>query len=292
MPIEIELNKYAELGQFFQGFHDDSFNLLGVVGRCGTGKSEMARRVIGDDAVYLEGNGSAFGIFGWAQENKNRMLVLDDLDHLYKDRVAVRVLRALTDSRDVRTVRWESNALRRDGDGGGLKRVFTTSSPVCIISNLWRRLNANGDALADRGFTIRFDPSNDELHRYVGTWFQDDEVYHFIGRHLRVASPISIRDYINTGKLRKSGMDWKNVLQRMWKLDPKLALAAELLARNISPAERLQAFLSHPQGGSRATYFRKTKELGVTNETLENDETVRLTVSQSHGNNGAAIEET
>ena len=275
MGLEVTVTNHAELDTWYRAFHEGRLPLLVVVGRGGTGKSESAKNVIGDDAVFISGHVSEFGLYCMAQENRNRNLVLDDLDHLLKMQAAVRIMRALTDSRSVRMVHWESNILRRgQQDDSGIKRSFTTTSNVCIISNTWRVLNDNVGALQDRGVVIHFEPSNYELHRYVETWFDDKKILSFIGCHLKIVPSILVRDYIAAKKLKTSKeIDWKTTLRRSWKLDPKLLLVAELMSKQIAQAKRLKAFMGHPNGGSRATFFRKVDEY---RSMVGNDETLRL----------------
>jgi hypothetical protein len=53
---------------------------------------------------------------------------------------------------------------------------------VILIANEWRTVNPNVRALEDRAIVLHFDPSNAEVHRKVGEWFHDPEVFGFIAQ--------------------------------------------------------------------------------------------------------------
>jgi hypothetical protein len=59
----------------------------------------------------------------------------------------------------------------------GIPREFTTRSRVVIISNEWKTLNKNLEALQDRGRVLLFRPSAAEVHAQAGMWCDDQKIY-------------------------------------------------------------------------------------------------------------------
>lgn len=65
--------------------------------------------------------------------------------------------------------------------------------------------------LEDRAIILHFCPPNDEVHRKVGQWFDDSEVYQFLGELLPVVPTLSMRHYSKGSQLRRAGLsDWRN----------------------------------------------------------------------------------
>ncbi|MEM6734360.1 MAG: hypothetical protein AAF658_22540, partial [Myxococcota bacterium] len=108
---------------------------------------------------------------------------------------------------------------------------------------------------------IDSDPSPDEVHRRVGEWFTDEEVYGWFERHLPVIAKPSMRHYVRAKELKDAGLDWVNMIGGQF-LPPKLLLVAKIKddPRYASESERVEAF-RRMGGGSRATYFNHAKRL-------------------------------
>ena len=171
-----------------------------------------------------------------------------------------------------------------------LPTEFETKSRCLIISNEWQELNAHVHALNDRGIVIHFDPTNFEIHRRVREWFDDDEVYEFIGKYLAFIRHLSMRDYVEASKVKnakKVKIDWKQALHNHWKLDEKIVAVVNLLEdKNLSQNERVERFC-RITGGSRATFFRtlqEVKRIMGNNETLTLATPEKVSKSQGSGN--------
>jgi hypothetical protein len=135
---------------------------------------------------------------------------------------------------------------------------FTTSSSVILIANQWKSLNANVRALEDRAIILHFNPSNTEVHRKVGEWFDDVEVYEYVERLLATIPFVSMRHYCKGSQLRRAGLsDWRMSLLQMVIADPRLAALVAVQADPTmhSERERENGFIAQT-GCSRATYYR------------------------------------
>jgi hypothetical protein len=132
-----------------------------------------------------------------------------------------------------------------------------------LIANEWRTINPNVKALEDRAIILHFDPSNEEVHRRVGQWFDDVEVYSFLEEMMPTIPFVSMRHYCKGSQVRRAGLpNWKSNLLQMVLPDPRhaciLALQHEPALR--SEVERIERFINLT-GCSRATYFRMKAKL-------------------------------
>ena len=127
------------------------------------------------DACWIEGHATALGIYMRLWECRDKPVVIDDVDSLYADRPAVRLLKGLCQTERRKAVAWESDApaLRREG----IPRRFSTTSRVMIIANAWKSLNVHVAALEDRGHLLHFEPAALEVHTGTAGWFWDQEVF-------------------------------------------------------------------------------------------------------------------
>jgi hypothetical protein len=191
--------------------------------------------------------------------------VLDDLDDLLARVENVMLLKCLCDTQPVKVVAWGSNY--REFRGGTLPKSFESISRLCLICNDWQALNRNIVAVHDRGLVVYFQPSAVELHKELaqGGWFDDEEVFNFIGRNLFLITEPSFRFYLTAREHKRAGLDWQSLTLRTIETDadPKDILIARLLSDPQYETEvaRLRAFQSHSSGGSKATYHRHKAEL-------------------------------
>ena len=274
LPREvILLTTYAQLDLYLAKFSAEELGLVLLLGRHGTGKSESVRRTlstpgsgdqigqnVGRTPLHVEGHMQPFGLYRQLWEHRNQPIVLDDLDRLYADPGCVRLLKPLCNTVKNKRLHWLTNQTMNEGV---VPSTFTTSSNVILIANEWKSLNPNVRALEDRAIILHFNPSNEELHRQVGEWFGDREVYEFIGQISTLAPLISMRHYCKGAQLRKAGFDdWRTSLLQMVMPDAREAcvIAVQLDQRLLSEQERVQQFIASTKC-SRATYFRLKSKL-------------------------------
>ncbi len=252
------VDRYEQLVQFVEAFAAGHLNLLILLGQPGLAKSQTVRRVV-PDACWIEGNATAFGVYTAAWHHRDHMMVLDDVDSLYAERNAVRLLKCLCQTDPVKRVSWQTASTALDKQG--IPRSFETRSRIVIIANEWKTLDRNVAAVQDRGHVIRFEPTAAEVHREVRHWFDDDEIYDWFGRHLSLVVTPSMRQYVRAAELKAAGLDWRAmVLQEA--LPPTTSLVAQLKSdtRLKSEVDRVREFV-RLGGGCRATYFNHAKRL-------------------------------
>ncbi|MGD0088391.1 MAG: hypothetical protein ABSE73_00555 [Planctomycetota bacterium] len=192
---------YAEFDEMIRAFDEGLIEFLVLVGSHGLGKTERFLRF--KNLAYINNSASARGIYEWAMSNIDKALVLDDLDGLLKVREVIALLKALCETRSIKTVSLTKFL------PAGVPRQFQTRSRVCLGFNALPELEADLVALLDRARLVVFAPSAQEVHRHVGEWFQNREVFEFVGLHLGRITVPSIRLYQRIEAFSRQYADWR-----------------------------------------------------------------------------------
>ena len=254
------LRTYAELVPYIDAFGDGAFDLLIVVGRPGLSKSTEFRNRLPETTCWITGNISAFRAYCKLYEYRDQLTVFDDVDT--RKPAMVNLLRQLCNNDDVTTPTWDTDAAWLKENG--IPNQFETSTKVCLMVNDWATLNAHVAALEDRAVIISFEPTAAEVHEQVRreNWFEDQEIYNFIGQHLGLITKPTMRSYVKAKQHKNAGLNWKAYLWNLWFEDEDLVNIAQLLNDPVLPSMRAkaQAFVER-RLGSRATFFRKARIL-------------------------------
>jgi hypothetical protein len=262
----IVVTTYDDLDRYLRKFAEGTLDLVLLLGPPGVGKTEAVKHALGiehgapSDALYVEGHIRPFGLYQGLWRYRHMPVVLDDLDRLYADADCVRLLKPLCNTRRMKRISWLSHAVSAVPE---LPAEFSTESNVIMIANEWRTLNSNVRALEDRTIIIWFSPSSLAIHRRTADWFEDPEVYRFIGSYLPYITTLSMRYYDKGRRLKEAGFaDWKKSLLQIMLPDRVTALVAglQLDSRLQSDAERVEQFAAET-GMSRMTYYRYKKAL-------------------------------
>jgi len=253
------IRTYAELDEYAKSFSAEHFDLLIVVGPPGIAKTVTMRHTLGENAVWVQGSASPFGIYSLLHQNRNRPVVIDDVDGLLADRSACRMLKQLCSNEPTKTLSWITAAAGHLDPS--LPKEYTTTSKVCILCNEWQSLkNANIAAVESRGHLVVFDPDPYEIHVQAAKWFWDQVVYDQIASLLPLPG-LNFRHYIRASQLRDAGMDWTKVFLTLG-FSQKALLAARIKTDPSykSESERVRAF-REAGGGTRSTYFLQVKKI-------------------------------
>jgi hypothetical protein len=255
----IPVRTYTELEKYVRAFSAKHLNLLIVLGGPGLAKSQTVRRLTGEQACWIEGNATAFGMYVALWKHKDELVIIDDVDNLYSDRCAVRLLKCLCQTDPVKQIAWQSGSTRLEREG--VPRSFETKSRVALIANDWKTLNGNVEAVQDRGHVIIFQPTAEEVHRQVCHWFSDTEILTWFEAHLHLVHRPSMRHYIRAAELKQAGLNWMQTILSDT-LSEKTLLVARIKAdpRYVNEQQRVEAFRKSG-GGCRATYFNHARRL-------------------------------
>lgn len=261
------LNTYEKLRSFCGHFSEGAWTCLIVIGSPGLGKSRTMAEALpkierpeDEGARWIGSHVSSFQLYRELHAHQDRTFVLDDVDHLCRDPGMVKLLKCLCNTEKSRRVYWATS--NRDLEREGIPREFETRSKVALIINEWETLNENVGALEDRGMVVRFAPSSAEVHRQVGTWFDDKRVYNYVSDRLdRIYQP-SQRLYVTASSLRKLGEDWKGWIEAKIALPDELQIVRDLRSDNTYICEDKRVLRYNAlTGKSRASYFRVVADL-------------------------------
>jgi hypothetical protein len=111
---------YDELRKYCAAFAAGHFEVFILLGNPGLAKSTLLRKELESrENKWLEGTVSAFRLYCEAYWNRNKPIVIDDVDTLYGDWAAIRVLKCLC-----RPIRSSSSA--------GTRQPSSWTSRVCL----------------------------------------------------------------------------------------------------------------------------------------------------------------
>lgn len=259
MSVVIEkVNTYSGMSHWRDLFvAPEGLRFLIVVGGPGTGKSQMFTRRMPKGSLYVSGALSAVHFYAQLYGHTDAPILVDDVDSLFRDKASVNLLKSLGNTDDEKLLCWgKQNAqLRADG----VPDRFVTTSRLCILANTLTSIEANLEAVFSRAIIVNFEPSVPEIHHEVDRWFEDREVFEFIGQHLSLVRRPSMRTYVIASDLRRSGGDWRGWLLRQWTAeDLSLGKVAEIMndLSLMTAADRVKRF-AEMGGGSRPTFMRK-----------------------------------
>lgn len=195
---------------------------LMVVGPGGTGKSAFLKKFAAehpDKVAYTDNAASAPGLYRWAYENKDKILIIDDVDGLLCDPDAVSLLKSLTDTRDIRTVSWQKE--NSQFESLGIKKQFTTTSRVCIVTNKFPNMSDTVRGHAVQALMTRphdfvvYEPLASEIHDSALEWIpaEHKDVHAHIEKQLDRISQLNYRWYATAIESKVQGRDWRAELE-------------------------------------------------------------------------------
>lgn len=210
------ITNYEELSQYTKAFAKRDISFLLLVGSPGSGKSRQLKTdLVGTRHSWIDNHATNLGLYCAVCEADNAPVVLDDINHLFKSKMACSLMKALTQTEETRSVSWESTA--KALEERNVPRQFKTSSPICLIANQWDGTDADMAAIQDRALPVAFYPTAETVHdRVVALGWCDKEICTFIGQHLAEIPQPSMREYYQAMTYRKAGMDWQEKLLKLW----------------------------------------------------------------------------
>lgn len=210
------ITSYKELMQYTKAFSKRDIAFLLLVGSPGSGKSrQMQDDLAGRRHVWIDNHASNLGLYCSVYEAENSPVVLDDINHFFKSKMACSLMKALTQTEKSRSVSWESTA--KALAERNVPRRFETSSSICLIANKWSGTDPDMAAIQDRALPVAFYPSAETIHnRVFELGWCEKSIWKFIGKHLAKIPKPSMREYYQAMLYRNAGMDWRAKLLGIW----------------------------------------------------------------------------
>jgi hypothetical protein len=251
---------YADLKRWRDDFYTPAgLNFLIVVGSAGVGKSQMFTPGA-TEVLYHQGPISGAKFYATLFQNRDKLIVLDDVDENLKKPENINLMKLLGQTEPVKTIsrRVQNWQLRKEN----IPETFKTTSRVCLLVNKVETVDENLAAVLDRGYVVDFKPSMAEVHEQVGTWFDPEhkDIYEFMGTHLSMFTEPSMRSYVKAAKLKELKRDWRQWLLDLCTENKPLAIVGALLNDNsLTSARERKRLFAERGGGCRSTYYEWVK---------------------------------
>ena len=264
------LRTYAELAAEADAFFGDYYDELLVVGSAGIGKSEMFKQRIRrhpDRCHYIEGNTKPLATYMECWRHLHKLIVFDDAEGLWRSDNGKHLMRQLTQHSISKYIQWLSTV--KELEWNGIPNHFTTASKCAFLMN--RFVASTNDhfyeAILDRGHVFYFDPPALERHKYVASWFHDQEIHDYVGAHLHLINNLTARTYNLLDQKKRAGHDWQQYFMDRFCHDTLLQMVQQLENDDShkSVEDRVRKFVGRGLG-CRRTYFNYKDELSASGQ--------------------------
>lgn len=211
------IRNYKSLTEYSEAFAAGKISFLLMVGSPGSGKSRQIKADMeGRTITWIDNHVTNLGLYCSVFEAKGCPVVLDDVNHFLQNKLACSLLKALTQTEKTKSVSWESPTKLLEERY--VPRQYETTSPICMIGNMWDASNADFAAIQDRALPVAFFPSAETIHnRVIELGWCDTEVVDFIGRNLSEIPQPSMREYYMAQSYKGFASDWREKMLAIWR---------------------------------------------------------------------------
>jgi len=156
--VEKIFDNLSDFTRVVSGKHSNS---LLVRGPGGIGKTYTIQDTLDKDEtpyVILKGYSAPAAFYNYLHRHRDSLIILDDCDNIFDEKVGLNVLKAVLDTYDTRQVSWNSTTAVVD------KKHFTFNGQIIFISNLsLRRLSGHLEALLTRIHVYSMDLTREDM---------------------------------------------------------------------------------------------------------------------------------
>jgi hypothetical protein len=227
--------RYATVESYVEKISTGDLRSLVVSGPAGVGKTYSIEQYLKNYSKtkykVINGHMTLFCLYGhlYTMKDKGNVLVLDDIDTVLKDVQGLNILKAALDTKESRSINWQSTT--RLLDAAGIPRQFNFNGSVILITNEGRgrfsgKLKNHYEALCDRTFHLKISSDSKEsrlnqinfmiikknlLGQYNLSAEMVNDILDYINNNSEDISYLSLRTAIKAAELVKTfGSDWKN----------------------------------------------------------------------------------
>jgi hypothetical protein len=221
-----------------------AFNSLFISGRAGTGKTYNVERAMKDeglvdedDYIIVSGAVSPIMMYKKMYQYRNKTLIFDDCDSVFRDENGRNMLKAALDTKKIRKISWlkkssivfdpkdvendpseEFNLLEQ----GLVPAYFEFAGRVIFISNLKKDVADPDGAIRSRSILIDVDPDDATLMERMKILLpfleprelalkDKEEIFEF----MKEAKDISMRTFVKAAGFKLAGLsNWKRMASR------------------------------------------------------------------------------
>ena len=219
------IERFEFIRQFVRLVAKGAINSFVLTGSGGIGKTTAVMKTLasiglqedlpGEDGDYMviRGFSTPRALYDTLYQFKNKILILDDADAIFKDPVGANLLKACLDDKPVRVVNWSSS---RDDSETPSRFVYT--GKMIFISNL--SINQFPQAIISRSQKVDVSLDNAEKVEIIAKIFEDIDhddgekmdVLEFVRENAENASDLNIRSAVALLTLRQEfGKNWARI---------------------------------------------------------------------------------
>ena len=248
----ITILTYKELYNYISAFSQKKLNLLIVVSRGGLGKTFIAEEALMEEApLVFTGHVTPLSLYMELykrnKEEKDFIVMFDDVDALMMNKTNVAILKQLCDTREEKTIKYfTSSPILKD-----VPKDFETSCKVLMNMNDIKTEDKNLNALLTRAHLVNFDPSSEEILKHMKEFAKDEEILDFIKKYAPFSKQLNLRVYKRADEIKQSKLDWKQEILSELDIDMRLFEIEMLLRKYKTDIERERHFSE-----SRSSYYR------------------------------------
>lgn len=228
--------RYANVESYIKQIANGKIHNLIVNGPPGVGKTHSVENYLSKYAQgkykIVKGHMTPLSLYGnlYFHREQNSVLVLDDIDSVFKKIEGVNLLKAAIDTSPVRRISWESTTPLK---GVGIPTSFEFKGSVILVSNIGfnghskGNLSAHLDALKDRSYKIIVADNSKEscfkqvcfmvtqkelLSSFNLTKRQEYSLLEYMESNLEKFNKVSLRTAVKLAQLMAiNAQDWRDM---------------------------------------------------------------------------------
>jgi len=224
-------------------------NLMIVVSRGGLGKTFITEESLIEQApIVFTGHVTPLGMYkellSRNSQEKDFIVVFDDVDTLMLNKTNVALLKQLCDTREEKTIKYCTSSPILKATAG----EFETSCKVLMLMNELKTEDKNLDALLTRAHLVYFNPPDTEIIRHLKTFGIEKDILNFIEKYAPFSKTLNLRVYKRATELKNAGLNWEEEVMNELDIDMRLYEIEQLLTKYKTDKEREGHFSeSRPQ---------------------------------------------